>query len=161
MTNLKKDKPRKKMPLSIILIIIWMSLAVIGLAFNLISMRQLSLSRQLLGDTFAFIDYGIDWLIVVAFSIFIITFIRRTKNVWRPFVWFILFLIVGEMIKTTYGLLFIDRAIAVLNLNFPFALSHSTFIILSSISFLYNIAFYIIVIYFVKKHQSFFENDTN
>ena len=108
MTNLKKDKPRKKMPLSIILIIIWMSLAVIGLAFNLISMRQLSLSRQLLGDTFAFIDYGIDWLIVVAFSIFIITFIRRTKNVWRPFVWFILFLIVGEMIKTTYGLLFID-----------------------------------------------------
>ena len=158
MKNLK-NQDRKKMPVSLILITIWMFLAVLGLISKLISMDRLALNRQLFGDTLAIINHGIGWAILFAFIGFIIAFLWRA-NARLPFICFILFLLVGDTLGITYSLLSIDRVIAVLNGAFDFPAKFPTSLLIFGLvaSFLFHLGFYLLVIYFVQKNKSFFEN---
>ena len=154
MTPKTKKQTKRKTPISIILIIIWMFIAVISLLFKQFNIEQLTQNKVLLGETPGLFNYYIDFIVLIAFIIFIILFFKRRENTWKYFIGFIIFLILGDIIGLIYGTLNADKIVATTELSSDF----SQFILIGTIIlFFIHLAFYSLVIYFMYKNRNYFK----
>ncbi len=145
---------KQKKPVSIILITIWMFIATIGLLIKQFNFERISLNAEFLGGFLSLANYAIDWLVLVVFIVFIFLFIKRKEKVNKYFIFFILFLIIGDVIGFVLGFFNMERLSQVA----PYIgeIPQSLLIFVSVISFVINLVIYLLIIYFTKKHRQYF-----
>ncbi|MDO8740789.1 MAG: hypothetical protein Q7J54_04440 [Candidatus Woesearchaeota archaeon] len=158
--KINNKAPKRKMPVSYILIVVWMFIAAISLLFKQFNLERLEANMALLGDTVALVNYFADFLILFAFITFIFLLFFRIRNTWKFFICFIAFLVIGELIGVLYTIASVDKVAQVFNDTLPFTISPSMFIVFGMISFLLHLLFYFIVAFFVYKNRSYFKNET-
>ena len=145
-----KDKStinKKKTPISIILITVWMGFMAIRTLAKLINLERLELNKNLLGSGFAIFNYVTDTIILIALIILIVLFILRKKNTWKYFIVLMVVLIIGVMISFFYISLTIDL--------FP-SESQSFISIVIFLFFIVLILFYIFLTYVVYGKRGYF-----
>lgn len=151
---------KRKMPLSFVLILVWMFIAAISLLFKQFNLERLEANMLLLGDTFALANYFADFIILFGFIALIFLFFFRIRNTWKFFICFIALLVIGELIGTIYAIMSVDRVVQVYNETFPFAIASEAIIALSLAIFVLHLLFYFIVSFFVYKNRAYFKNET-
>ncbi len=152
--NLKQNKKEKsKRPISIVLIMTWMVIAAFSALLKQFNLERLEMNKQIMGETLALSNYFIDFIILIGFIVFLYLFWKR-KNIWKYFIGFILFLIIGELLSFIYSILYADKILE------PFGISKvispTLLIIISSIVVFLHLLFYSAVIYFVYKNRGYF-----
>lgn len=143
-----KSGNRKKMPISIILIIIWMGFMAIRNLFRLIDLERFEINQEILGNGIAIINYLADAIILLAFILLIVSFILRKRSSWKYFIILIIVLIIGIV----WGLFFVGNLsnfIPAEALNFVFILTYI-------IAFLI-ILFYVFFAYVVYEKRGYFD----
>ncbi len=137
----------KKMPMSIILIVIWMSLMAIRNAFRLIDLERFAINQDIFGSNLSIFNYIADAIILVAFVLLIISFILRKKNSWKYFIILMAVLVIGIV----WGSFFVRN----LSEFFPAEATDFVFIFTYIIVFLI-ILFYTFLAYVVYRKRSYF-----
>jgi len=159
MINMKKTvrkKQKKKMPFSFKLIVAWMVIAVISTVSKLSDSSRLISNQEVMGYGLAMFDYYMDFLILIAFIIFIILFLRRGRNTWKYFIWFSFFLILGVFVGLMVGIANAETLMEVNNLS-ESGLSTNFFVISIIASAIIEFLIYGLMIYFVRKNQGWFK----
>jgi len=145
---------KQKKPISIVLIIIWMFIAAFSLLIKQFNFERIDTNAKFLGEILSIANYTFDWIILGIFIIFIFMFFKRKEQVNKFFIFFILFLILGDLIGFTLGFLNI-KEIEQTTL-YSQEIPQSFLIIVSVISFIINLIIYLLIIYFTKKHKKYF-----
>ncbi len=147
------------MPISIILIILWMFYMVARGFAKLINIKELELNKLFFGVMFSWINYFIDIFILISFIILIVLFLKRYKNTWRYLIYLVSFLILGIIISMIYMFLSLDKLTLLMNTfgipsNFPMEI----FIIFYIIIYFILLLFYSFIIYFTYKNKNYFNH---
>jgi len=150
----KNKTQKRKIPISIILIIVWMVIAIISTLIKQFDMERLATNKIIMGVTLALLNYMIDFIILFGFVIFLFLFWKR-KNIWKYFIYFIVFLMIGELLSFALTILNIDKALEVVDILG--ILTPTSLIISSLFVILLHLTFYFVVIYFTYKNRGYFE----
>ncbi len=153
MKKMKQEIKRGKMPLSIIVIMIWMVIVVLMMFFKQFNMEKLALNKNIMGGTLALFDYILDFIILFLFIVFIVLFWKK-KNVWKSFIYFIIFLMIGQVFSVFFNIIYLDEIVkASQSLGI---LTSSSLIFISLLIALIHLGFYSLIIYFVYKNKDYF-----
>lgn len=145
---------KQKTPVSIILIIIGMFISAFGLLIKQFSFGRIYMDARFLGKSLSIVNYAIDWIILAVFIIFICMFFMRKKQVNKYFIFFLMFLALGDLIGFILGFFNmseIEQAAPYLQ-----EVPQSFFIVVSMISFIFSLFVYYLAIHFTRKHKGYF-----
>jgi hypothetical protein len=142
---------KNKTPLSIVLIIVWIGLAILNLIFRQINLEKLYSNIQIIGKTIAIANYVVDFFILLGFVFFFIFLLMKKKRIWKFFRYFILFLVLGEVIGIFLFVFNFDKFF--LESGFSNYISIEYFIVIYAFMFMLRLIFYAFVIYFVNKNR--------
>jgi len=147
---MKNKNSKSKMPISIVLIIVWMFFMIIRTIVKLISLERFQLNKLFFGSNLALFNYIIDAIILVAFIIIITLFILRKRNSWKYFIVLMAVLIIGVIMSMFY----VSSTIAILFTNSPDEVSFiKTF---TYMTLFLLILFYALLAYVVYRKKEYF-----
>ncbi|MBU0760157.1 MAG: hypothetical protein KJ600_04220 [Nanoarchaeota archaeon] len=151
-----RNTAKKKRPLSITLIIVWIILAIIRGVSKIFASDRIEINKQIFGSTFSFVNYGIDILILIGFVIFLFMFVKRKRDTWKYFIYFLAFLMIGVLTGTSLMFLNFEK-FAELTVSASGKSLADILPIFLFISPILVLGFYALVMYFVKKNRIYFE----
>lgn len=154
MKTKNKLNKKKKRPVAITLVIVWMFYMVLRGIFKAFNFERLELNKQIFGTLFALVNYWIDIAILILFVVFIILFIKKIPKTWKYFIYLISFLILGVIISIVYNILYFDKMASII---LPNGFTPTLLVVTSVVTYILLLVFYLIIIYFVYKNRGYFE----
>ncbi len=139
---------KRKMPISFILIMIWMGFMIVKILFKLFNVSKLERNAFILGETVAYINYFVDALILLFFIILLCLFILRKRYAWKYFIGLMIFVIIGNII----GLFYLPKVLSLVP-------AESQLFVLGTaiITTILIILFYLVLIYIVYRRRRYFD----
>ena len=152
----KENHTNEEIPVSILLVLIWMFIEAILLIITQFNTSELDQRKMLLGIFIAMADYIFNFLAIIILIVLIFMFFYRVRKTWKYFNNFIVILILEYII--IFIIAMIKKPESLEKLFLVGNISGTIGIIFTIFANIINFIMFFLMIYFIYKNRSYFDN---
>ena len=151
-----KSVERKSMPVSIIIILVWIGFSAVSSLSKQFDLNTLVVFKALYGDAFGLLRYLFVFVLIGLYGTFIYAFIKRRKWSVDYFTYFMVYLIFQFIVEFSFTALNMNKVLSAMDI--PSELTTGFFVGVYAVIGVIALVVNLVMIYFVRKHRDFFDS---